>query len=445
MNCKKYIAVVQAGGRGMRMKELTGDRIPKSMLPINGKPILEWQIEEIKKYGICDVIIITGYLGKVIEDYFGDGRNWDISIRYICEKQALGSAGALYYLHEMAPDKDFLLIFGDVMFEIDWHRFVEFHEQHAGMVTLLAHPNSHPYDSDLLVVNKENQVIAIDSKHNTRNYWYDNLVNSGIYILSSQVLEYIPILQKVDLEMDIIRHLVNSGKVFAYRTPEYVRDAGVPKRFYEVEAAFANGIQHRKCLNRKQSCVFLDRDGTLNIFRGLIDNEEDLELETDVAEALKKINQSGYLAIVITNQPVVARGLCDEKKVREIHRKLQVLLGNEGAFLDDIIFCPHHPDKGYPEENVLYKIVCDCRKPDTGMIDEMIKKYNIDVTSSYMIGDSTVDIMTGKNAGLKTILVKTGQAGCDGKFDVIPDLSVNSLDEAVDSILKGEFTWSSLN
>lgn len=441
MNYETYVAVIQAGGKGTRMQTLTNDQIPKPMLSINGKPMLEWQIDELKKYGIFNFIIITGHLGGAIEEYFSCGEKWNVRIRYIQEKEALGSAGALRYLREMASDKNFLLVFADVMFEIDWNRFIKFHEQHNGMITLLAHPNSHPFDSDLLVVNHQDQVTAIDSKHNIRNYWYDNFVNSGIYILSASVLNHIPSKNKVDLEIDIIRKLLKTGKVFAYRTPEYVRDAGTPKRFHEVEISFAKEIQHKKCLTRKQKCVFFDRDGTLNIYRGLIYDEADLELENDVAKAIKRINQSGYLAIVITNQPVVARGLCEEDVVRKIHRKLQVLLGNEGAFLDDIVFCPHHPDKGFPEENILYKIACDCRKPGTGMIEKMVKKYNIDISSSYMVGDSTVDIMTGINAGLKTILVKTGQAGKDGKFDVVPDLSVHTLQEAVDCILEGENKW----
>ena len=158
----------------------------------------------------------------------------------------------------------------------------------------------------------------------------------------------------------------------------------------------------------------------------------------NAAKAIRRINESGFLSIVVTNQPVVARGMCRIEDVERIHRKMQTLLGNEGAYLDDIAFCPHHPDKGYPEENPAYKIACDCRKPAIGMIQDMADKYHIDLSESYMVGDSTVDIQTGINAGLKTILVRTGQAGKDGKYKTWPDIIADDLDKAVEYILENQ-------
>lgn len=419
------------------MEALTCGRIPKPMLSLNKKPMLEWQIEEIKKYGIDEIVIITGYLGEQIEQYFKDGESFGVRIHYIREREALGSAGALYYVRKLARGRDFLLVFGDVMFEVDLDRFIDFHEKNHADVTLLAHPNSHPYDSDLLVVNGKNQVTGICKKGEERIGWYDNLVNAGMFLFSPHVLETVSSPKAADLERDVVRPLLKRETVFAYRTPEFVKDTGVPERFFETERAFADGIVQDKCLKRKQKCIFLDRDGTLNVFRGLLYDEKELELEKGATQALRRINASGYLAILVTNQPVVARGLCDEEQVRMIHRKLQTLLGQEGAYLDGLCFCPHHPDRGYPEENTRYKIPCSCRKPATGMLDQMIAQYNIDASASYMIGDSTVDIMTGINAGLKTILVGTGEAGRDGKYDVTPDVRAESLLDAVEQILGG--------
>ena len=120
-----------------------------------------------------------------------------------------------------------------------------------------------------------------------------------------------------------------------------------------------------------------------------------------------------------------------------MHKKLETLLGEQGAYLDGVFFCPHHPDKGYPEENPLYKIHCTCRKPQTGMLEKAAKQFNIDLTQSYMVGDSTIDIQTGKNAGTKTVLVKTGQAGTDEKYAVNADIEADNLLEAVTKILEG--------
>lgn len=199
----------------------------------------------------------------------------------------------------------------------------------------------------------------------------------------------------------------------------------------------SGGVAARN-LQKPQRAIFLDRDGTINIKRGLISSPEQFELEPCAAEAIRKINRSGYLAIVITNQPSVARGLCGVKDIEEIHRKMQTLLGREGVFLDAVRFCPHHPDRGYPEENPAYKIPCHCRKPDIGMLENCAEQYHIDLSVSWFVGDTTVDIQTGKNAGTKTALVLTGDAGSDRKYDVKPDLICENILEAVDKILGKE-------
>lgn len=435
---KDYTAVIQAGGKGTRLLELTGDRLPKPMLPLNGKPMLEWQIENIVRYGIREFVIIIGHLGDLIQSYFGDGSRFGVHIRYIAEHEPLGSAGALFYLKPLLRTGQFLLVFGDVMFDVDLGRMLAFHESRGGQATLLVHPNAHPYDSDILTLDGNACVTGILPKGVPREDWYENCVNAGIYALSSAVLTEFPEARRMDLEREVLLPLMKRGAVCGYHTPEYVKDAGTPERFRRAEQEQRDGVWKRKNLENKQACMFLDRDGTINRFRGLISTEEVFELENGAAEAIRKLNEAGYLAIVVTNQPVVARGLCGMEDVKRIHRKMQTLLGERGAYLDDIVFCPHHPDKGYPEENPAYKIPCTCRKPGTGMIDRMIEKYNIDPARSYMVGDSTVDVQTGKNAGLKTVLLRTGQAGQDGKYAAVPDFTVENLGEAVERILSAK-------
>lgn len=438
VDLRKYTAVIQAGGKGTRMQSLTKDLIPKPMLLLNGKPMLQWQIEDLARLGVEDFIIVIGHLGDKVKEYFKDGKDLKVKISYIEEKEPLGSAGALFYAKQYISNDNFILVYGDVMLSVDWNRMALFHESNNSMATLLAHPNGHPYDSDLLLIDSKGVVSGIDSKQNIRDYWYNNCVNAGVYILSTQILNGFISAQKKDLEKDILLPLMKTGLVYGYMTPEYVKDAGTPERFENVSIEQKNGIWEKKNLINKQRCIFLDRDGTVNKHKGLIFSDEDLELEEGVVQAIKQINASGYLAILITNQPVVARGLCDIKDVEYIHKKLQTLLGNEGAYIDDISFCPHHPDKGYPEENPKYKIVCECRKPATGMIDKMAQKYNIDLSKSWMIGDTTMDIQTGINAGVKTALVLTGEAGNDGKYKVESDIIGSDLLNVVNQILNME-------
>lgn len=407
-----------AGGKGTRLASLTKNEIPKGLYPVAGRPILEWQLIRLKRYGIMDATLVVGELGECIKEYFGDGTSLGMNISYITETEPLGTAGSLYYLKETEP---FIFIMGDIFFDFDIKKMIGFHKEKAAFVTLLAHPNMHPYDSDLVVTDKDDRVLRFDSKHNVRDYWYDNLVNSGIFIMDPGICRYVKEPKKMSLEKDLLAGLMETEPVYAYRSPEFIRDVGTPDRVEVTEREYAAGIVAAKNLENRQKAVFIDRDGTINKYKGFLTEPEELELEENAAEAIRLINRSGYLAIVVTNQPVIARGECTVEKLDEIHRKMKTLLGREGAYVDDIFYCPHHPDKGFEGEVPELKIECSCRKPGTGMIEAASQKYNIDIAESWVIGDGTIDIALGKNAGCGTILVKTGAAGEDKKYDVTPD------------------------
>ena len=430
------LAVIMAGGKGTRLASITKDEVPKPMVKILGKPLLEWQIEVLKRNGITDVCFIIGHLGEKIREHFGDGKTFGINAEYIEESEPLGTAGAFYYLKDKISSEPFLLVFGDVFFDVDLNRMVGFHKRKNSEATLFVHPNSHPFDSDLIETDSDGKIVKFDSKHNVRDYWYKNCVNAGLYVLNPSVCAHVESAIKTDLEKEILARMISAGEsVFGYRSPEYIKDVGTVERIEQVKRDIESGFISKRCLKNKQKCIFLDRDGTLNVYKGLISNIDDFELEEKVVEAIKKINSSEWLCIVVTNQPVVARGLCSMEHVREIHKKMETLLGKEGTFLDDVRFCPHHPDKGYPEENPVYKIKCHCRKPDTGMIEDAAKDFNVDLGQSWIVGDTTLDIQTGKNAGLKTMLVHTGVCGKDGKYEAKPDLQAENLLEAIEKIL----------
>jgi len=116
------VAVIMAGGKGSRLLSITNDEIPKPMVPVDGKPLLEYQVEKLKSYGVKKIIMIVGHLGEKISGHFQDGRAFGVDIDYIFEKEPLGTAGAFYYLKDKIDAKDFLLIFGDVFFDIDFDR-----------------------------------------------------------------------------------------------------------------------------------------------------------------------------------------------------------------------------------------------------------------------------------------------------------------------------------
>ena len=427
-----------AGGKGTRLAALTRDEIPKPMVPVAGKPILQWQIEHLREQGIAEIVLVIGHLGGKIREFFGDGEAFGIRLQYIEETQPLGTAGSLSLLAPVLKDAPFFLVFGDVLFDIDLARMARYHQEKCALATLFVHPNTHPFDSDLVLCGADGRITAFDSKHNVRDHWYSNRVNAGLYLMEPEVCGCVPQNRKVDLEKELLSGLIGEGRaVYAYQSPEYIKDVGTVERITRAEQELTSGFIAGRSLRRPQRAVFLDRDGTINRKNGLVSREEQFELEPSALEAIRKINDSGYLAIVITNQPVVARGLCSMEDVERIHQKLETLLGREGIYLDGIRFCPHHPDKGYPEENPAYKIPCHCRKPEIGMLEDCVRDYHIDLASSWFVGDSTVDLQTGKNAGTRTALVLTGDAGKDGKYEVTPDVTCRDLGQAVDFILKG--------
>lgn len=395
-------AVITAGGKGTRVASVSSS-IPKPLLPVAGKPVLQYQIECLKRQGFERITLTVGYLGSMIREYFGDGGWFGIKIDYIQEDVPLGTAGALYYLKGNTDD-DFFLINGDLIFDVDLGRMLAFHKEHHAAATLLVHPNDHPHDSGLVIADNEGQVHGWLTKEDARG-WYRNCVNAGIHVLSPKLLEKLERPQKLDLDREILKPLIPWGEVCAYRTPEYVKDMGTPERIAQVERDLQSGLVRQKNLSNPQRAVFLDRDGTINQYVGFLKRIEDFRLIDGAAKAVRHINQSGYLAIVVTNQPVIARGDVTWGQLEEIHRKMETLLGQEDAYLDDILICPHHPDSGFVGEVPAYKIQCSCRKPKPGLLLQAAEKYNIDLSKSWMIGDSPNDIEAGMAAGCRTIML----------------------------------------
>ena len=425
--------VIIAGGKGTR---LGLKDIPKPMVQVGNIPLLEHQIRLAKKNDIDDIYILSGYLSEVIEGYFGDGSAFSVKITYIKEKTPMGTAGAIRQLEDKINDR-FIVFYGDVLLDIDIKSFMKYDSLSDSIATIIVHPNDHPYDSDLVEIDDENIVTAFHSKPHNTNRYYRNLVNAAVYILSPEIFEYIPQDRPSDFGKDIFPLLLNSKKIIrAYKSAEYIKDMGTADRLLKVNKDYLIGRVERCSKKYQRSAIFMDRDGTLVEDVNLLYKQEDLKLFSFSSSAINEINHSEYLAFLITNQPVVARNLCRLEDVISIHNKLETLLGRDNAYLNDIYFCPHHPDGGYPEENDEFKIDCDCRKPNTGMIKMAVEEYNVDIKSSWFVGDTTIDIQTGINAGMRTILVRTGKGGQDGKFSAAPDFMFDDLQAAVDFILK---------
>lgn len=413
--------VIMAGGKGTRISSVAGD-IPKPMIKIGNIPVLEMEMECLREQGFDDIIITVSHLGDIIMDYFGNGsgnspvtgRPFGVHIEYYFENEPMGNAGALFKIKDKLTS-DLLLLNADAVFNVDFNRFAAFHKKHGGLATLFTHPNSHPYDSGLIIAGKNGAVEKWLTKEEERPRYYRNRVNAGLHIINPKVLELSgndaglagnngkPV--KVDLDRQLLKPLAGTGRMFCYDSPEYVKDMGTPERYYAVCNDYKEGRVAGKNLKNKQKAVFLDRDGTINKYAGFLRNVDGFELMAGVPEAVRKINESGYLAIVVTNQSVIARGEASFDELEEIHNKMETLLGREGAYLDAVYYCPHHPHKGYEGERLELKIDCGCRKPKPGMLLKAAEDFNIDLSRSWMVGDGENDIRAGINAGCRTALV----------------------------------------
>ncbi|MBC8754086.1 HAD-IIIA family hydrolase [Kordia sp. YSTF-M3] len=424
-------AVILAGGKGTRLGNIS-KKIPKSLQLINGIPILHHQIALLSKYGITEIYIITNYLYEQIEDSLQEIKTQKhLKIVVHKESKELGTVGGIKEIEHLLT-ANFFVLYGDIMLDVDLHRISKFHSKNKSDATLVVHPTDHPKDSDLLGVNTSDKIIEFYPKH-LRNLdaVHPNISNAGLYLFTPKLFPFLIEGIKADFGKDIFPNIIDKLNMYAYNTPEYLKDMGTPDRIEKVRKDFANGIVQAKNLEQKQKAIFIDRDGVINKLAGYISKPEQLVVFENAIQAIKKINASDYLAIVITNQPVVARGLCSLEELQKIHHTLEFVLGDSGVKLDAIFFCPHHPDKGFKGENVAYKQDCNCRKPKTGMVDKAVAQFNIDVQKSYFIGDTWRDIECGTNAHVKTILVGTS----DEEITVTPTSKAHNLLEAVQQIL----------
>lgn len=438
INKAKCNVAILAGGKGSRLKSRSGD-IPKPLAKVCGLPILEHQIKLCQSYGFTQIAILIHHQSELIQEYFGDGSKFGVTLNYVVEETPRGTAGALKDALFLLEER-FLVLYADTYADVDLKLFWDFDHQVQSSGTLFLHPNSHPYDSDIVEIDKKtNLVKSIRPYPHPENEDYPNLVNAALYILDkSTISKIVPNEGMYDLAKNIFNLILSSGFLLrGYVSIEYIKDMGTPDRLDAVESDINGGVPEKLSVRNFHSAVFIDRDGVINEDIDHLSNPDEIMLIDGAQEAIRYLNKTGFLAIGVTNQPVIARGEATFSDIESVHLRLGKLLGDGGAYLDSIYYCPHHPDKGFFGEVPELKIQCTCRKPSTGMIDAAVNAFNISRQSSWMIGDRTSDILAGKRAGLRTILVQTGYAGRDYLYDVDPDFVAKNLKAAVDWINMG--------
>jgi len=427
--------VIAVGGKGTRLAGIGGE-VPKVLMPIGGKPVLQHQLELAASAGIRDVTLLAGHAGEKIAAFAADGSRFGLNVRTLIENEPLGNAGQLLRSLDSMPEH-FLFLYGDIMLAVDLERLVRRHIERGADLTAVAHPNDHPQDSDLLETDAEDWVRAIHPSPHPEGRYFANLVNAALYVVRREAIRpWSAATGKLDFIDDVMSGMVAGGcRVLAYRTSEYLKDMGTPQRLEAVEADWRAGkLRVGKTAGRP--AVFLDRDGTLNVERGFLRSAADLELLPGVGAALRSLRDAGFRLVVLTNQPVIARGEATAEDVAEIHRRLEWELGKQGAYLDAIYLCPHHPDSGFAGERRELKIVCDCRKPGIGLFLRACRDMNLDPEGSWMVGDHARDIEMARRAGLRSVLLQTETAGRDAEFVPTPDYLAQDLASAASLIIE---------
>ncbi|XWN31169.1 MAG: HAD-IIIA family hydrolase [Devosia sp.] len=421
-------AVLLLGGKGTRLG-LTD--IPKPMVMVDGVPLLDRTLAALAAAGVERVLALTGHLSNVIENHVADGSRWGLDVTYMREETPRGTAGALRDAADHL-EATFLLVYGDVLFNLDLARFIAAGKANGGLGTLFVHPNDHPTDSDLVVMDGQGRVKAFHPKPHPSGLLVRNRANAALHFFDKAIVHWIEESQEaVDLGRDVLPRAARFGaKLHAYNSAEYIKDIGTPERLARAEAALRAGEVAAKSYSNRQRAVFIDRDGVINREVDGITRPDDLDVLPGVAAAIGALNRSTFLAIVATNQPLIAKGFATEGEVDAVHAALDNALAEEGAYLDDLMMCPHHPESGHDGEVEILKVVCQCRKPQPGMLFEAAARHNIDLERSFMIGDRASDWEAAEAAGVTTLLVARDQV-----FGADPRVSHTSLGEAVAHIL----------
>lgn len=429
-------AVVLCGGQGTRLGNLVAD-VPKPMLPVAGRPVLDHAIDRLCEAGITDIVLAAGYKADVIRAHYAVSRP-GVRIRVFEEAIPLGTAGCVReLLSELA--EQFVVLYGDVFIDFDFGELLRAHSPDA-LATLLVRASDHPWDSDLIAADSHGTITrflpAGSERHLPRN-----LANAAIYIVDRRLVELLPAGMKADWVRDLFPRALEAGhrlRAHEFSGEGFLRDMGTPGRLERVQRHVEERemIAAARATRRPIRTVFLDRDGVINEDAGLVCSPDEFRLIPGAGPAIARLNAAGMKVIVVTNQPVIARGLCTEDGLASIHDSMKALLAEYHARVDAIYFCPHHPETHHadPESRRALRVACGCRKPAPGMLLAAAREHGIDLAASVLVGDRSVDIQAARRAGMRSIQVGPSIA------DPPPDFRCDTLWDAVDAILTGGIT-----
>jgi len=348
---------------------------------------MEWHLQLLVGSRFDECLVVAGYLGEQVDELCAELPGTDVELRVIHEQQQNGTVEALRLAAANTDADRFLVILGDVLTSFPVDAMLDAWESSGLNVAVVVHPSTHPHDSDSVFMRHDGTVTVkkkSESKQDT-----PNMASAGVFAITRQGLS--TYVDCEDFGSGVLSAAANRNDLFPYVSSHYFKDAGTADRLAAAIQDVESGAFDTRGSKDPRPALFLDRDGIINPTEPEFYTPDHYSLLPEVPSAIREANARGIPVIVVTNQPHLAKGLMSFSDHERVRARMDALLANEGAFVDDYYFCPHHPESGFPGEVPELKRDCRCRKPETGLVEQAVADHLLNLESSVFVGDSERD------------------------------------------------------
>jgi mannose-1-phosphate guanylyltransferase/phosphomannomutase len=403
--------LILCGGRGSRS---ANPQLAKSLQLIGSKTLLKKQIEELDPNSSHQIIFIAGWdsntLIKEIDEVMVSYPEciWNV----VVEDNPIGTNNAVIGVLNQILSENVMILLGDLYVEGDVNKYFDIWTQYQSDVLLIGHPNDHPDDSDLVLYDTFSlNVIKHLSKKRKHLSSEGNMALAGITLLRKKCISRLD--ESISDVIDAIFALKNDDlQINVFPTIDFIKDTGTTDRLEEVRR-----MQSYERYGSRRA-VFLDFDGTLVVNQEVKISFSPELLDMRVIESLRNISMKDIPIFIVTNQPGIAKGFFTRDDFNKYRESIESYLSKHEVKIHRWFVCPHHPDSGFPGELSDLKQVCGCRKPNTAFAREAAKFYGVDLSRSFMLGDSEVDKQFALNSGIKfeKVTLSSGTIQVDSQF-----------------------------